>query len=173
MRHAAETRQRAMRLMLEDAQRNEGNPTFSVLAREVEVSARTLARWWAEMQAGNVESIEAEPRTAQVDADTTTELDPVAMLDSPRASDVWAALFVQIDKDITEARNFGSMGSVPACRKLQIDLYERVRAARAEEGSSVTMTAEEVEANIRRMVRQVSPRHAAVIVEELAARRLA
>ena len=172
MRHAAETREKAVRLMLEDAQRNDGRPCFAVLARQVPVSSRTLARWWKELEAGNVESIEVTP-AATTDADADGGLDPVAMLDSPRASDVWAALFVQIDKDITEARNFGSMGSVPACRKLQIDLYERVRAARAEEGSSVTMTAEEVEANIRRMVRQVSPRHAAVIVEELAARRLA
>ena len=171
MRHAAEKRQRAMRLMLEDAQRNDGRPVFAVLARDLAVSSRTLARWWKEMQADNVASIEAEPEPETPAA--VTSLDPVAMLDSPRASEVWAALFVQVDKDIIEARSFGSMGSVPASRKLQIDLYERVRAARAEEGSSVQMTAEEVEANIRRMVRQVSPRHAAVIVEELTARRLA
>ncbi|MGA0418030.1 MAG: hypothetical protein ACO3O1_10335 [Ilumatobacteraceae bacterium] len=167
MRHDAKTRTSALRYLV---RANDGDGiNWSQAKRDLGICRPTLQRWWKEAQAGNVASIEPEPATSS----GTTELNPVAMLDSPRASDVWAALFVQIDRDITEARNFGSMGSVPACRKLQIDLYERVRAARAEEGSSVTMTAEEVEANIRRMVRQVSPRHAAVIVEELAARRLA
>jgi len=167
MRHDAKTRTEALRYLL---RANDGDGiNWSQAKRDLQICRPTLQRWWKEMLAGNVASIEPEPETPAA----VTSLDPVAMLDSPRASEVWAALFVQVDKDIIEARSFGSMGSVPASRKLQIDLYERVRAARAEEGSSVQMTAEEVEANIRRMVRQVSPRHAAVIVEELTARRLA
>ena len=170
-RHSKRAKQDAIRRLIEDANRNGGAPNFLEVSRHCDVSDRTLRRWWEDQGSLNIEPMPS-PVVAGND-DTGPSMSLAHAVQHEPLSSIWLTLLIEADRDIVESRQHGSMGSVPALRKLQIELVKQFKAAEKEEGSARPRTPEEVEERLRASARSISPRHARVLVEELRKKNLA
>lgn len=174
-RHTSDERAKVVVLLEESAAANAGTPRWATVEAKCGIPRDTLRRWWAKRgEARSATSKRGElrvlPKPDERQAPETPRATSSAAHMEPH--EFYAMMLGRVDEDAEAARE-SSPTSLPPIRKLQVELYEKLRAATSLTRDGRALTPEEQAQKIRTLIAGLTPRLQVVAAEELKRRGLA